>query len=122
MVIRHEDLSRTNTPEEDCKMGLKWLSEQLEGKRGVTDVKFPGNATLSLVAHGKRIIIYSPSRDEYILSVEAVQRAKSKGATHIVYDVWVQVTGAAEDAAKASKVKIMSVGAFLHTVGAGRAP
>jgi hypothetical protein len=69
----------------------RWLCEQLGGIAGVT-VEM-GAAPLIIAEHnGRSYRIYTPTSDEYIVSVDVVDKVKGLGGDVISYASWSRVT------------------------------
>lgn len=60
--------------------------------------------------------IYMPTRDEYEVSIEVVERAFEEGANIIVYDTWIKPTISGKFRADGKSINIYSYGAFLHRI------
>lgn len=101
-------------------MGAKWLAEQIENSPRVSGLTVESDRVLSfaapaaLLAPQEQVRVYMPTREEYEVGQEVIDKAASLGATDIVCDSWVH--GGYNGAVKATdgtRLRIHKVGRFI---------
>lgn len=103
-------------------MGARTVAEQISILPHVSNVtyeydsilQFDYKAALSLGA--KTYKVYMPSRDDYEISIEVVDRAIESGASLIVYDNWIFPTISGRGHATEKGIKVYTFGNFLRLV------
>lgn len=63
--------------------------------------------------------VYVPTRDDYEISMEVVNRAFEMGASIIVYDTWIKPTGSGNAYAASKNIKIFTWKDFVDKVRNG---
>lgn len=58
--------------------------------------------------------VYMPTREDYEVSIEVVERAADEGANIIVYDTWIKPTISGQYRANGRNIHIYSYGAFIN--------
>ncbi|WP_293387587.1 hypothetical protein [Nevskia sp.] len=93
-----------------------WLYEQLLGIAGVTLEK--GSVPLIIANYnGRSYRIYTPTPDEYIVSIDIVDKVRGLGGNVISYASWSEVSSEARKHANGSGVEILPHGALFARFG-----
>lgn len=102
-------------------MGARFVSENIMFCKGVksmqvsSDVIFSFEYSLDGNSYEK-YTVYMPTRDDYEVSIEVVDRAINKGANMVVYDSWINPTGSGGTYATAKDVKVYPWDEFVKKV------
>lgn len=106
-------------------MGARSIASRIEGFRCVSNVKWEYDSKLQfdyerpMEYPPKTILVYLPSRDDYEITIEVVDRAIEFGANVIVYDIWIKPTISGNSHAVKNGINVYSFGAFLKKVMKG---
>lgn len=102
-------------------MGARSIADIIREYPTVRDLNVESNTMLrfqyrTLGDLPKYLAVYMPTREEYEITIEVIERAVRKGANLIVYDAWIKPTISGEQHANGKKINIYSYGAFINRV------
>lgn len=102
-------------------MGAKFIAGTVQGSTGLANCKAKNDTEFSFEYQSaedesKLYKVYVPTREDYEVSVEVVDRALSQGYNLIVYDSWIFATHSGKDYAGVQLIPIFSVPAFIKAI------
>ncbi len=102
-------------------MGARGLIDIIKNYPYVSNVYAESDSRFSFIYQRigelpKSYTVYMPTRDDYEVSIEVVERAFRNGANVIVYDTWIKPTISGSSRAEVKSIKVFSFGAFLHRI------
>ena len=106
-------------------MGARNVAEIIRGTRYVSNVKWEYDSKLEFDYERpsdflpKTYKVYMPSRDDYEVSIDVVDKAVEYGADLIVYDNWIKATISGKSHAEKKGIRVYSYGYFLRKIKNG---
>ena len=106
-------------------MGSRNVAEIIRSLPSITDLTYEYDSKLQFnyasngVSFPKRINIYMPTRADYEITMDVVDKAIENGANFIVYDNWIKSTIAGNTYGERNNIKIYTFGIFLRKVQNG---
>jgi hypothetical protein len=102
-------------------MGAKFIVGTIQGSKGLKNCIAKNETEFSFEYQSadsefKSYNAYVPTRDDYEVSVEVIDRALNQGYNLIVYDSWIFATHSGKDYAEAQRLPIFSVTAFIKAI------
>jgi hypothetical protein len=102
-------------------MGAKFIAGTVQGSKGLQNCKAKNETEFSFDYQSadsefKFYKVYVPTRDDYEVSIEVIDRALSQGYNLIVYDSWIFATHSGKDYAGVQRIPIFSVPAFIKAI------
>ncbi|MFP5042925.1 hypothetical protein [Parasediminibacterium sp. JCM 36343] len=102
-------------------MGARFIAGTVQGSTGLKNCKAKNDTEFSFEYQSagdefKSYKVYVPTREDYEVSVEVIDRALSQGYNLIVYDSWIFATHSGKDYAGVQRIPIFSVPAFIKTL------
>lgn len=103
-------------------MGARYVASLIENLPHVSNVKWEYDSILQfdyrdiLKRSTKTYKVYMPTRADYEVSIEVVDRAVAAEADLIVYDNWIFTTISGEQHALKKGIKVYKFGSFLNKV------
>lgn len=108
-------------------MGAKSVASVISSSPFVSNVNWEYDSKLQfdyetkLDFAARTFKVYMPSRDDYEISIEVVERAIEFGAKLIVYDNWIRPTISGKSHAQKNGITVYSYGFFLNKIKKGEA-
>lgn len=102
-------------------MGARFIAGTVQGSNGLLNCKAKNDTEFSFEygaadSSFKNYKAYVPTRDDYEISIEVIDRALSQGYNLIVYDSWIFATHSGRDYAGVERIPIFSVPEFIKAI------
>lgn len=102
-------------------MGAKFIASTINDTKGISNKIIDRSDTqfsfdMKIMNDVKHYNVYVPTRGDYEVSVEVVDRAKKMNCNLIVYDSWIFSTASGVDHARLKGIPVMTVGQFIKKV------
>jgi hypothetical protein len=103
-------------------MGARFIAGTVRESNGLTNAKTNKEDTefsFEFQSEGntkKPYKLYAPTRDEYEVSIQIIDKAISLGCNVIVYDSWIFPTESGQSYADGKNIPIYTVGAFIKKI------
>lgn len=94
-------------------MGAQYVIDAIRNYPRVSSIEKIDKFRLKIVIDGKSRLIYTPSNDDYEVTVDVVDKAHELGADLIVCDIWIKLTGAGMEHAKSKNIGLYKSGIFF---------
>lgn len=102
-------------------MGARFIAKTIKGSNGIsnlviqndTEFSFDFESSDNQIKHYKA---YSPTRDDYEVSIAVIDNALNNGFNLIVYDHWIFATHSGKDYAGIQRIPIFSVPEFIKAI------
>lgn len=98
------------------------MASTIQGSKGVKNLTVANDTEFSFEYQTddseefKSYKAYAPTRTDYEVSLEVVDRAINKGYNLIVYDFWIFATYSGKSYAGVQRIPIFSVSDFIKTI------
>ena len=106
-------------------MGARSVSEIIENLPTVSNLTYEYDSKIVFdykpngLPFTKKIIVYMPTRDDYEVTIDVVDKALRNGANLIVYDNWIKSTISGNSFGERKDIKVYSFGNFLRKIQNG---
>lgn len=102
-------------------MGARFIARTVQSSSGLINCRAINDTEFSFEYQAagqvfKSYKVYVPTREDYEVSIEVIDRALSQGYNLIVYDSWIFATASGRDYAGTQRIPILSVPAFIKTI------
>jgi hypothetical protein len=104
-------------------MGARFIASTIDDTRGISkktvssDTKF--SFDMETLGNTRNYTVYVPTRKDYEVSVEVVDRARQMNCNVIVYDSWIFSTSSGYEYAKSKEIPVLTVKQFIKKVKSG---
>lgn len=106
-------------------MGARRVSELIDNLPTVSNLTYEYDSKIQFdykpngSSFPKRINVYMPTRADYEVTMDVVDKALQNGANLIVYDNWIKSTISGNSFGERKNIKVYSFGNFLKKVQNG---
>lgn len=106
-------------------MGAKSVAELIKPLPNISNLTYVYDSELKFEylsnasPFPKRYNVYMPTRDDYEVTIDIVDKAIQSGANLIVYDLWIKSTYSAKTYGEKKGITIYTFGNFLRKIKNG---
>lgn len=102
-------------------MGATFMAGTIKGSSGIRNLKIVDDTEFTFEYQAdnsiyKQYRVYAPTRADYEVSIEVIDRAIQNGFNLIVHDHWIFATHSGKDYAGVERIPIFSVPDFIKAI------
>jgi hypothetical protein len=104
-------------------MGARFIASTIDETRGISKKSVNSDTQFSFdmetLGNTRNYNVYVPSRKDYEVSVEVVDRSRQMNCNVIVYDSWIFSTSSGFEYARQNGIPVLTVKQFIKKIKSG---